>query len=243
MRISIEFDIDDGTIEKLENSSVYGLGLPEHMETVVFPYLKEELGAKNIKVIQNKKEIESMKNNEKEIKAEENGNEKYSKGLDALKYEVYTIDTDVTTAAFENPLDAEIFVAYLNQNVTPSAIRPRIKSNIIKAEEGYQGWSNHATWVINLHLDNEQSAQEMKKEIILETRNEDKEKWIYDAAETLKSWVEDTMPELPPMWADMLNGYFDEVDFREIAEHGIDEIGYDEENEKNKGKDLKKEFE
>jgi hypothetical protein len=113
----------------------------------------------------------------------------------------------------------------------------------VKAEEGYQGWSNHATWVINLHLDNEQSTQEMKREIVLETRNEDKEKWIYDAAETLKGWVEETMPDLPPMWADMLNGYFDEVDFREIAEHGIDEIGYDEENEKNKGKDLKKEFE
>jgi hypothetical protein len=51
------------------------------------------------------------------------------------------------------------------------------------------------------------------------------------------------MPELPPMWADMLNGYFEEVDFREIAEHEINEIGYNEENEKNKGKDLKKEFE
>jgi uncharacterized membrane-anchored protein YjiN (DUF445 family) len=105
-------------------------------------------------------------------------------------------------------------------------------------EEGYQGWKSYETWNVKLWIDNEQGSQEMAREIVNGVRSEDKDEWRRDAADAIKEWLEEEMPDLgATMWADLLNSAFSSADFYEIAESIIDEII---ENEKyNEEKNLK----
>lgn len=94
----------------------------------------------------------------------------------------------------------------------------------------YNGWTNYATWVANLWLDNDQGSQEMVIEEAREClqraidRDDDKD----DAISSLATWLEEMHDENAPkaegVYADLLAHALAAVEWREIARHHIEEI-------------------
>lgn len=83
--------------------------------------------------------------------------------------------------------------------------------------ETYNGWTNYETWCVKLWLDNDgwQYEQSMGKT-------------AHELAGYLKDEIFEGMPEVFGMYADLLQGAIDSVDFYEIAEAILD---YEDENE------------
>lgn len=110
------------------------------------------------------------------------------------------------------------------------------KKEDTKEEKGYQGWRNHATWAVALHISNDQGlydmVQEEAKRIYGEAEadkyNTKSETAIYELSNWLKDtfspeselWgrIYDDLMKRAPLLVDMLNGYFDDVDWREVSE-------------------------
>jgi hypothetical protein len=90
----------------------------------------------------------------------------------------------------------------------------------------YNGWSNYETWCVNLWLENEPGTYEDKRDIIRRARD----KWA--AAQGLKSYAQDLLPDLGPSFAaDLLQAAFDDVDWQEIVDNAWDEEHEEEEAE------------
>lgn len=88
-------------------------------------------------------------------------------------------------------------------------------------ETTYQGWKNHATWMVALHLSNNEDMYDAVKNIVA-TYPDD-----YDAAKMLHEYVEDCVfYEIPTPrknnWGVLLNdmvfSVLEDVDFREIVQ-------------------------
>lgn len=88
-------------------------------------------------------------------------------------------------------------------------------------ETTYQGWKNHATWMVALHLSNTESMHDAAQGIVA-TYPDD-----YDAAKMLHEYVEDSLLyEIPSPsrnnWAvlltDVVFSVIEDVDFREIVQ-------------------------
>lgn len=89
-------------------------------------------------------------------------------------------------------------------------------------EEGYNGWKNYETWLMNLNLTNEEGLYHSIIELLKETEG----KKDYERAETLKDWVEEAF------WVDEHNIIkicdtwttrdFQEIDWIEIVK-GVSE--------------------
>lgn len=105
----------------------------------------------------------------------------------------------------------------------------------------FQGWKNYETHALVLWLDNYETmylhACALAKEA-KEQSDEDKEEIAKDGyrllgcakvtfprephtvlADSLKDWLEEQMPEVEGVWADLLNAAFSEVDWFAVAEH------------------------
>lgn len=108
------------------------------------------------------------------------------------------------------------------------------------ADERYNGWYNHSTWLVSLWIANEQYDNEMwndrAKEIAGDyTKNElEREKGEYTEADvTLADEMEEYYSEAltdgeSGMKLDIISGFLQDVEWREIAEHYIDSAVYDE---------------
>lgn len=100
--------------------------------------------------------------------------------------------------------------------------------------DGYQGWRNYETWLVNLWMDNEQGSQDFFRETAKE---------IYDQtdsynigmnktelarcrfADWLKQYhTEENKPELAGVYGDLLGGALSAVCWDEIARHHIDAV-------------------
>lgn len=107
----------------------------------------------------------------------------------------------------------------------------------------YNGWSNYETWCVALWMDNDQGSYEIARETARECAALDMAEempmladYYADAdnaaqgritklADSLKEWHSEMEPDLgASLWADMLSAAFAEVNWREIAEHLMDEI-------------------
>jgi hypothetical protein len=93
----------------------------------------------------------------------------------------------------------------------------------------YNGWTNYETWVINLWMGNEVGSyaywQEVTADVMREHDEEDeKQDAISDLADRLKSEHEEGMPEVQGIWSDLLTAALGEVNWREIAEHLIEDF-------------------
>ena len=81
----------------------------------------------------------------------------------------------------------------------------------------YNGWTNYETWNVALWIDDEEGMYYEAREIVLDNW-EDERPWT--AGETLKTWIEELMPDLgASMWSDLLTAALSEVNWTEIAEH------------------------
>ena len=90
--------------------------------------------------------------------------------------------------------------------------------------EKYNGWHNHATWCVALHLSNTPHMNDSAIEICNQFDDE------HDALQELKDYVYDNVDrntsKTVAAWddwdwlaADLLHGYLQEVNFLEIVQH------------------------
>jgi hypothetical protein len=96
----------------------------------------------------------------------------------------------------------------------------------------YNGWKNYETWNVNLWIDNEQGSQEWLRENAIECLqnaiDEDSNEPKLDAsialADRIEEMIEEFVPEVTGLYADLLNAALREVDYREIAEAALRDI-------------------
>lgn len=104
------------------------------------------------------------------------------------------------------------------------------------------GWTNYATWAINLWMDNEQGTQEYWQRQARELWDDCKPNadyegqtreqiFLYRLSEYLKSEHEEHAPETTGVYADLLTSALGLVNWYEIAEHYLDAVKEGETNE------------
>jgi hypothetical protein len=96
----------------------------------------------------------------------------------------------------------------------------------------YNGWTNYETWVVSLWLDNDQCSQEFwqeqardaVQEAIDNDESDPREEAISTIAQRLESEHDEGVPEVPGVFADLLNSALGRVEWRDIARNMIDEV-------------------
>lgn len=101
----------------------------------------------------------------------------------------------------------------------------------MNATEKYNGWTNYETWNVALWLDNDQGSQEYWRDAAEQAyRDADKgedRKWDATCvvADQLKDEINEAAPDLgATCFADLLGAALSEVNWREIAEHYVDDV-------------------
>jgi hypothetical protein len=97
----------------------------------------------------------------------------------------------------------------------------------------YNGWTNYETWNLALWLGNDQGSDEYWREQTLEAWNQTSESdtkesrmddVAYALADQLQRETEDGAPEVNGFYADVLSASIRSVNFREIAEHWLEDM-------------------
>ena len=94
----------------------------------------------------------------------------------------------------------------------------------------YNGWSNYETWCVNLWLDNDEYSQNLLRSLAENAIEEaqfdgsDKNHAVYECSKEICSHVEEGMPEVEGVFADLLNSALSEVDWFEIAEYVVNDV-------------------
>lgn len=113
-------------------------------------------------------------------------------------------------------------------------------------EKGYNGWTNYQTWATALWIDNDEGTQDIVNEMAADAWQDSAQHenvrsgvWTreqaarFTLADRLEEFVrEEMIPDLgATLPADLLGAAVSEVDFREIAEHYLDEVDKEEDEE------------
>lgn len=107
-----------------------------------------------------------------------------------------------------------------------------------KTKFKYDGWTNRATWRVILWLDYDKENLEYWQETAARLRNDaDDSRWVWDegySVEDVVTWeLTQTLEEEirmasplhgPSMYADLLNEVLGEVNWREVAQHCLNEL-------------------
>jgi|694.fasta_scaffold09120_23 hypothetical protein len=107
----------------------------------------------------------------------------------------------------------------------------------------YNGWTNYETWVVNLWMDNQEGTYDYWREVAEDVYNNEAEEQKHftkmeDAvgilADRLKNDHEDKKDDIlesveltSSVWADLLGAALSEVNWREIAEHLLENVEVD----------------
>ena len=99
----------------------------------------------------------------------------------------------------------------------------------------YNGWTNYETWNCALWLDNDYGGYTYWREETIEAlRNADgdtlaekKENAAYTLSQSLETYIKDNAPVTTGMYADMLSGALDDINYYEIAEHWLSDCDAD----------------
>jgi hypothetical protein len=89
----------------------------------------------------------------------------------------------------------------------------------------YNGWTNYETWLCNLHFDNFDFEEVMD----IFDDCQDRGDMLCRIEDYIKNYVEEFIEysveqPLNPFIQDMLNATLMEIDYRDIAEHYIDDV-------------------
>ena len=107
-------------------------------------------------------------------------------------------------------------------------------------DASYNGWTNYETWVVNLWMDNEEGSYDYWREVAEDVYNNEAEEQKHftkmeDAvailADRLKDYHEDAKQEIlersgmeSSVWADLMGSALCMVNWREIAEHILENV-------------------
>jgi len=88
-------------------------------------------------------------------------------------------------------------------------------------EEGYNGYTNHATWNICLWLDNDPTLQNRASNI----SNSEEFDYEFKKDDAFEAFVYETLDveSLNPMQQDAINGFLGQVNWKEVTNHFKDE--------------------
>lgn len=109
--------------------------------------------------------------------------------------------------------------------------------------QAYNGWTNYETWVVNLWMDNEEGTYDYWREVAEEVYDASEEptnsmtrmdEAVYLLADRLKDHHEEIKDEIlgnmkltASVWADLLGAALSETNWREIAEHLLENVEVD----------------
>lgn len=95
----------------------------------------------------------------------------------------------------------------------------------------YNGWPNYETWLVALHLDNEQVSYHDCQRMAIEAADEAQHYTSKDEASrhmlaiALQTYVEGLQPEyLKGVYADLITHALGSVDWRSLAEHYLEKL-------------------
>ena len=110
-------------------------------------------------------------------------------------------------------------------------------------DKTYNGWTNYETWVVNMWMDNNEGSYDYWREVAQEIHNNLEEptnsmtkmdEAIYILADKLKDDHEEAKDEIlerleltSSLWADLLGAALAETNWREIAEHLLENVEVD----------------
>ncbi len=94
-------------------------------------------------------------------------------------------------------------------------------------EDGYCGWKNYTTWCVALWIGNDEW---LDREFQNSARTMDERELV----DYIKSTIEEDMPKLSGMWADLLQSAYDDCDFYEIAAAYIADCADEEDEDESK---------
>jgi hypothetical protein len=99
--------------------------------------------------------------------------------------------------------------------------------------EGYNGWTNYETWLVNLWMDNEQGSQEFFREAAKDclATADPAAAWSAETematirfADWLKQHYDENIPAMRGVYGDLLGAALGSVNWGEIARHYIDAV-------------------
>lgn len=87
------------------------------------------------------------------------------------------------------------------------------------------GWTNHETWLIALWIENDATLYQQARSIAANRNDEDDDEGerLFHLAESLKTQIEESIPELEGAYADLLDCAIAQVNWLEIARNLADE--------------------
>lgn len=112
-------------------------------------------------------------------------------------------------------------------NLHPFTTKRRKDQNMSDNDKTYNGWKNYETWLVKLWQDNEQGEQEFWRDRAEYCVKVDgKESAVRSLSDIMKEHYEEASGELAGVtgfWSDLMGAALSEVNWREIAEHWIEE--------------------
>ena len=104
-------------------------------------------------------------------------------------------------------------------------------------EENYNGWSNRETWATKLHLDNDETLNDIAWELARKWNNANEELSVYKLSELLQDWVENDLLTFESvtggrwLWLMLTDiGSLYRVNWLEIAQTYAEELAQEEAN-------------
>lgn len=108
-------------------------------------------------------------------------------------------------------------------------------------EKGYNGWSNYETWNAAVWLDNDQGSYNTAREMAQEAYDQAEaersftreERATLDLAKQLEKMIkeQDPLAGQASMFSDLLTAALGEIDWYEISEHYMEDVGKEPEEE------------
>jgi len=139
-----------------------------------------------------------------------NNEEAYDRlgGVIDLIEEWYETEESIASNRLDTVLESLVSIQDL---ITPNKLAR-------KAQEGYQGWTNHPTWAVALHLSNDRGMYDMVQEMKADSGGD----WMA-LADMIQGFIEELQPELEGPFSEMLNSAMASVNWDEIAQSEMEE--------------------